>query len=424
MNKLSLIILVFLLISGCSSKDDSYIQEDVRVKIILSKELLEEQEFNTGVEISISNGVYNDNFDSNQNDQGELSYEGLFQKVGKYSYSKFDNFKYVDAQPVFYNEKLIFFDKKGSIILYNKDQEVIWKKNFYNKNEKKLFPKLNFANSNNTLIITDSIAKYYSVDVDTGEIIWSKSNTVPFNSDIKINKDVFFVVDFSNILRCISIKDGSEIWKFKTEESSTRSNTKISIVTDNENIYFNNSIGDITAVNLNTGKLTWQLPTQNNIINKNAFQLSSSKIVLNDNSLYFSNNKNEFYSIDKQTGLINWKNEINSNLKPIVVEKFIITVSNKGYLYLIEKKTGNIVRINDLFFNYREIKRKKVFATGFFVAMKKIYVTNTDGKLIVVNLNTGDILNTIKIARGKILRPFIDKNKLFLIQNGSIIKYN
>ena len=134
--------------------------------------------------------------------------------------------------------------------------------------------------------------------------------------------------------------------------------------------------------------------------------------------------RDRFYSIDTATGLINWKTEISSDLKPVVIGKLIITISEKGYLYIIDKKSGNIIRINDLFKNYKDKKRNQIKPTGFFVALNKIYLTNSDGKLIIVNSNDGNILNVLKISGGKILQPFINENNLFLISNGSIIKFN
>ena len=146
--------------------------------------------------------------------------------------------------------------------------------------------------------------------------------------------------------------------------------------------------------------------------------------MINDNSILFSNNKSEFYSIDTTTGLINWKNEINSDLRPVIIGKFIITVSNKGYLYAIDKKNGNIIRINDLHSNYKTKKRKDISTTGFFVALSKIYLSNNDGKLIVADLNTGNVISVNKISGGIILQPYVNNNNLFLIKNGSIIRFN
>ena len=118
------------------------------------------------------------------------------------------------------------------------------------------------------------------------------------------------------------------------------------------------------------------------------------------------------------------ENEISSKLKPVIIGQILITVSEKGYLYVVDKNTGNIIRINDLFINYKKIKRGQTEPTGFIVAMNKIYLTNDDGKLIIINGNEGSILETIKISGGRISKPFINENKLFLISNGSIIKFN
>ena len=432
MNKVLLSVLILLILNNCSTskkagfwnKDEKNQQQIENNKTILTKQIRPEDEFNSNLYVKISNGKLNQNSLNDQNDTGELTYEGVLEKIGKYNFSKFNDFDFISLSPLFYNNNLVFYDNKGEITLYDENQKTLWKNNFYNKSEKKIRPRLNFALKNNILIVTDDVAKYYAINIDTGELLWTKTNIVPFNSNIKIKNDVFYVVDYKNILRSISIKDGSEIWNLKTEESLTKSNTQISIALDDKNIYFNNSIGDITAVDIKSGQLVWQLPTQNNDISQNAFQLSNSELVINENTIFFSNNKNEFYSIDSATGLINWKTEISSDLKPVVIGKLIITISEKGYLYIIDKKSGNIIRINDLYKNYKDKKRNQIKPTGFIVALNKIYLTNSDGKLIIVNSNEGNILNVVKVSGSKILQPFINENNLFLISNGSIIKFN
>ena len=432
MNKVLLLVLIFLILNNCSASKkvgfwDKNYQDESQIentKTILTKQVRLEEEFNSNLYIKISNGKFNQNSLNNQNDTGELAYDGVLEKIGKYNFSKFNDFNFINPNPLFYKKNLVFYDNKGEIILYDENQKTLWKNNFYNKSEKKIKPRLNFALKNNILIVTDDVAKYYAINIDTGELLWTKTNIVPFNSNIKIKNDVFYVVDYKNILRSISIQDGSELWNLKTEESLTKSNTKISIALDEKNIYFNNSIGDVSAVDIRSGQLVWQLPTQNNNISQNAFQFSNSELVINESTIFFSNNKNEFYSIDTLTGLINWKTEISSDLKPVVIGKLVISISEKGYLYIVDKKSGNIIRINDLFKNYKDKKRKQIKPTGFFIALNKIYLTNSDGKLIIVNSNNGNILNILKISGGKILQPFINENNLFLISNGSIIKFN
>ena len=54
----------------------------------------------------------------------------------------------------------------------------------------------------------------------------------------------------------------------------------------------------------------------------------------------------------------------------------------------------------------------------------KLYLTNSDGKMIVSNLNLGNVTHIEKIAGNLISRPFIYNQNLFIIKNGSIVQYN
>jgi outer membrane protein assembly factor BamB len=274
------------------------------------------------------------------------------------------------------------------------------------------------------LLITDSISKYYSINVNSGELIWSKNNIYPFNSEIKRSKNKIFVVDYKNTLRCYNINDGSECWNLPTEDSFTISSSNFSLIIDGELIIFTNSIGDVTAVDIDSGLITWQLPTQSSSIINETYNFKVSKLVSDNESIYFSNNKNEFYSIDVKTGTTNWINEINSNLTPIISGNLIFTVSNEGYLHVIEKNNGNIIRISDLYLDYKIKKRKNVKPIGFAIGDKKLYLTNTDGKMIIVDLNLGKVIGVEKIAGNFTSRPFIFNKSLFVIRNGSIIQYN
>ena len=80
--------------------------------------------------------------------------------------------------------------------------------------------------------------------------------------------------------------------------------------------------------------------------------------------------------------------------------------------------------INDLYKNYKIKQRKEISTTGFFIAKNKVYLSNNDGKLIVANFSSGNILNITKVSSDKILHPLINNNHLFMVRNGSIIKFN
>ena len=262
------------------------------------------------------------------------------------------------------------------------------------------------------------------LNLDTGDIIWSKKNSAPFNSQIKIYKDRFFIIDFTNTLRCFSLKNGKELWNFQTETPLIRSQKKLSMVILGEIIYFNNSLGDISAINLNNGGLLWQLPTQSNKIFESSFSLETSDIIADENNLFFSNNKNQFFSVDIKSGSFNWENTVNSNIRPTLIENFLISVSLEGYLILIDKITGNIIKVTDVFQNFNPKKRNKIFPTGFIVGTKNIYLSTNIGRLLVIDIKSGKTISTLKIDNGKISRPFVLNKNLYLVKDNAIIRLN
>jgi outer membrane protein assembly factor BamB len=430
-NRLLIFIISLFFLNNCSLNENSRIWKNKKdnstnpknIKKIFSEKKIITQ-FNQELKLDLANVKINNKIVDNQNNYGFQDYSGSIDKVGNYKFSKLDDVNELNFKPVFLNDGLIFFDKKGSIIRYDNNQKVLWKKNHYSKLEKKLKPKLNFVLVDQNLLITDSISKYYSINVNSGELIWSKNNIYPFNSEIKRSKNKIFVVDYKNTLRCYNINDGSECWSLPTEDSFTISSSNFSLIIDGELIIFTNSIGDVTAVDIDSGLITWQLPTQSSSIINETYNFKVSKLVSDNESIYFSNNKNEFYSIDVKTGTTNWINEINSNLTPIISGNLIFTVSNEGYLHVIEKNNGNIIRISDLYLDYKIKKRKNVKPIGFAIGDKKLYLTNTDGKMIIVDLNLGKVIGVEKIAGNFTSRPFIFNQSLFVIRNGSIIQYN
>ena len=432
MNRLFVLFIAFFFFNNCSLNENSGIWknknqnllEKQNVKKIFADEKLDVSEFNKELKLDLSTLKSTNKIVYNKNNYGSQKYKGNLKKIGNFKFSKLEGINHINFKPIFLSNGIIFFDKKGSIIRYDNNQKVLWKKNHYSKSEKKQNPKLNFLLSDNKIFVADSIAKYYSINLDTGDLNWLNSNSYPFNSDIKNYKDKIFVIDFKNILRCYNIKDGSECWNLQTENSFIIPNSKYSLIVIDEIIIFSNSIGDITAVRADTGMIVWQLPTQNSNIINETHNFKISKLVSNGNSIFFSNNKNQFYSVDVKTGVINWINNINSNINPVVIGNLIFSISEEGYLYVIEKNKGNIIRITDLLSNYKPKKRKEIKPIGFVIGNKKLYLTISNGKILVVNLSKGEVANVEKVSGDLISEPFIFQNNLYVLRNGSIIKYN
>lgn len=432
MTRLFLLIFTLFFVSHCSVKEnlgiwkkkEENLENQKKVIKLFSEDKKIITEFNPDLKLDISKLQFKENIVDNQNNFGAQNYTGFNEKINTFKFSTIKDTNQLNYKPIFLNDGLIFFDNKGTIIRYDLNSKVIWKQNIYSKSEKKLNPKLFFALDGENLLVADNLAKYYSININYGELNWSMNNMYPFNSEIKITENMLFAVDYKNTLRSFNISDGSELWNFQTENSFAISDTINSLIVIDNLVIFSNSIGDITAVDIENGLITWQLPTQStNIINE-SYKFRNSKLVSDKKSIIFSNNKDEFYSIDIKTGVANWINEVNSSVTPILIGNLIFTVSNEGYLFVIEKNNGNIIRITDLYKNYKEKKRADIKPIGFVIGNRNLYLTNSDGQMLVIDLVTGKSIYNIKVAKSFVSEPFISNENLFVIRKGSIIQYN
>ena len=432
MNKILYLFIILIIISGCSfNKNSKFWTNSKKInneKYVDYEEVFPanesfKKEFNSDLKIKLLSKVIKDSSNNDySNNIGRLNFDGSLKKSSRYKFSKIKKFDQYQPEISFQKKNVIFFDNKGSILKFNDKSELIWKKNYYSKSEKKLNPILQLANDGTNLIVADNIAKYYMVNIDNGELVWSKSNLAPFNSQIKIYEDKFFIIDFSNTLRCFSIKNGEELWNIKTESSLIRSQKKLSIVIAENKLYFNNSMGDISAVDIAKGELIWQLPTQSSLIYESAFSLQTSDIITDNSTLFFSNNKNQFFSVDINSGSFNWENKINTYIRSTIIGNYLVSISLEGYLIILEKNTGNIMRVTDVFQNFKLNKRNKIKPTGFVVGLKNIYLSTSNGRLLVIDIASGRTISTLKIDNDKISKPFILNKNLFLIKDDAIIK--
>lgn len=431
MSKNFTILLIFIFITNCSFHKNSEfwnkqkIEEETKKNLteIFKKEETLNFEFNPTLKIELdSRAVNNSVLNSLDNNHGKIDFDGKLENISKYKFKKIKNFFEYESEITFNRENVIFFDNEGSILSFDKNSNLKWKKNYYLKSEKKQNPFLFFGYTDRILVIADNVAKLYAININTGELLWEKKNTAPYNSQVKIYKDNIYVVDYDNTLKAYSINNGDEIWSIKTQKSFIRSQKKLSLAIKNEKIYFNNSLGDISSVDINNGNLIWQIPTQSSLAFDAGFFLKTSDIVVEKNALFFSNNQNEFFSLDAQTGNLNWKQEINSNLRPVIINDLIFTVTLEGYLVIVEKNSGNIVRSNYLLNQFKKKKRPDIEPTGFIIGNKNIYLSNNIGRLSVIDIATGVTRNILKIDNKKISRPAIFNKNLYIISNNSIIK--
>lgn len=434
MSKIFYLSIIIILFQSCSfdTKSGFWSQEkkiaeleekNEKTKKLFEKKTISNLEFNPNLKLKLSLDKKYTN-KTKQNNFGPIKTNFNLKKISNYKFKKIQYFDQFEPEIVFYGTDILFFEKDGSIVRFNKEGKIVWKVNHYKKRDKKLQPLIKLTMYNQNILVTDSLSKIYLIKANNGELIWSTEHVVNFISQIKIDENRFYALDANNTLHCFSLTNGRKLWEFKSEEKLINSQKQTSIILDKEKVIFDNSKGEIIALNKLNGNLLWISPTISFDESYQSFLLKTSDIVLDSKDIFFSNNKNDFYSLNSDTGLLNWKQNINSYMRPIIVDNVIFSISSNGYLNIIEKNTGNIIRATNVLKNLKERKKKRISFAGFIVTSKQVIISTNQGHLILVNIENGLTEKIFRISRNQISKPYENNNNIFVIEDNKIIKLN
>ena len=166
MSKIFYLLSILLIFSGCSFNQNSKFwtkTEKIKKEKFSSEKLFFEEEeidkeLNKSIKINFNKKPIKNSFLNNhKNNYGRINFVSDLTKISKYKFSKIDNFYRYEPTISFHRSNVIFFDNRGSILKFNNQSKLIWKKNwgddinyFSNAGFDSALIAINFLNQENT----------------------------------------------------------------------------------------------------------------------------------------------------------------------------------------------------------------------------------------------------------------------------------
>ena len=441
--KVLILLMVFTLLSNCSFDNKTGIWGDSAKEKKRISELENEQKEVIKVEkIYSSDKTYNKEVvlkkkivlpkpqnksswimsnENHQNNLGNIYSEGidsffLKKKIGK---DKFPGSKKISSLLV-YKNNIIFSDDRGTIYYINEKGKIIWKKNIYKKAYRKIYKNLVFSIYEGNIFVADNIGFIYSINLSEGKILWIRNYETAMKSTIKVYENKIFLINQDNKIFCLNTKDGSLIWNVLAIGSFIKSDNLLSLaITKEGDLVAITSSADIFKIKANTGNIIWSRNTADSLYADATDFFVSSEIVINDDKLIFSSGNNTFL-LSANDGKTLWKKEVSSVAAPIVSGKNVFIVTNNGYLVIIELNTGEIISSTNIL-KILKRKKQKTKITGFIMGSGKIYSITSNGFLISSSANSGKTEFYKKIGGSNISPLAINNGKLYILTDRSKI---
>ena len=430
------IIFIFFL-SGCSLKNPGFFKDRLKEleaeiakknsRLVFSESKKFKEEISGIFEGKIEKAINNSNWlEKNftlSNHVPHLEYKDskrLIYKSKKIGKNKFD-ISDLFFEPVIFNQGIFFYDPSGNVYNFSFEEgRLLWKFNFYKKRFKNLPIQLKFKISNRNLIVSDNLGYLYSLEIESGNLIWAKNYGIPFRSNIKAESGNIFLLNQDNKFYIINEEEGEMKTSFETFPSLLKSEqeTSISLDTDKNNLYFVTSTGQLYSLNYKTNNLNWLLDLSMTKEGQSSGLFFSSPIVHSYDKLFLSNSVGT-YSIDSINGKINWELPFSTNVRPIVLENFLILASKEGFILSLDSKTGKVIWSKNLFNKKKKLKQKKIGSiTSLLLVSNKILATTSKGFFFFIDYKNGEVLDYTKASRnGFFSIPVLVNKNIYVIDN-------
>ena len=368
------------------------------------------------------NNNWEDIYYNQSNNYSNFNYNHNNKQVFKSSkISKFETNNFL----LFKDNKFFINDVKGNIIVYSMDEnKVISKFNFYKKRYKKIKKKLNLLLENNIVYTSDNLGFLYAYDFINDKILWAKNYKIPFRSNLKIFENKLILANQNNDLLFVDKSNGDKLNLIPTEETLVNNEFINNLSLNDKNVFFLNTYGSLYSIRKKDMKINWFVNlNQSKTLNpSNLFY--GKEVVTKKNKVVVTSNKHT-YVLDAQNGSIIFKKDFTSQIKPLIIDNYLFSITKNSLLIAVNLVSGKILYsydINEKISDFLKLKKESVHFKMLVLSNDKILIFLQNSYILRFNIN-GNLEKVIKLPTPIKSNPIFIKNSIAFLDKKNKISF-
>ena len=224
--------------------------------------------------------------------------------------------------------------------------------------------------------MSDNIGYLYAYDFYKNKIIWAKNYKIPFRGNLKIFKNKLVATNQNNSLFIFNKSDGNILKTIPTEETVVKNKFKNNLAINNKTLFLINTFGSVYSVDLENLKINWFINLNESINLNNSNLFYGSPILSFKNKLIVSSNQFT-YIIDSISGSVIYKVNFSSQVKPIVLNDYLFSITKKDLLVVMNIFNGKVIFSSDInqdISDFLKVKKYKIEVKNINILNNNIYV--------------------------------------------------
>ncbi len=264
-------------------------------------------------------------------------------------------------------------------------------------------------------------------DAASGAELWRVDLGVPLRGAPGFDGSRVFVTTQDNQLLVLSVETGETVWESigTVEPAGLLGAAAPAISRDTAVVGF--SSGELIALRIENGRVVWQDMLSRTGSTTALASLSDidAPAIIDKDRVYAIGHGGRMVGLDLATGQRVWERNLGGVAMPWVAGEFIFVVTLDAELVALTRSEGRVKWVSQLD-RYRKAKKKKdpIIWRGPVLASDRLFLTNSQGKLVVASPFDGSVQQTINVGDKVFLPPVIaDRTVLVLSENGRLSAY-
>ncbi len=305
-------------------------------------------------------------------------------------------------KPILYKDLVIQANGLDAIAAYN----------FMTGAEKWRLPVVNGAEPSATLIkdrlfIGASDGQFYSINADTGQVIWTFPTKIETLSEPLLHEGVIYILTGNNSLFALDALNGKQLWLYTRQDTSSlsiRGGSKPAI--RNGTLYVGFSDGSVVALLASNGAVKWEKQLSRN----KKFRDLDSNPLLEDDFMYLTGYDDHVYCLRAATGETVWTAPYGGYGSILASGDRLYLAASSGEFLSLQKETGQKVWSYPL---------KEGIATGASLLKGLVVFGESQGSLQILDAATGKQISSFSPGRGILSPPTVDEKNsmIYFISN-------
>lgn len=351
-----------------------------------------------------------------------LKFSGQFKQVTSFNGGKGSSQgKVLLYTPLIQNDHLYAIDPNGQLKCFNLNTgSLVWEKEYVaDKQQKYSMSVTGMTINGNVGYLSLSTNQGIAVKLDSnGDVMWQQKLSDIARIAPRVHDSTVFYSNIDNVLEARDTKTGKVKWTYQSVQEEAMLLGGANITATSSHIIAPFGSGEVVALN-SDGVMVWNdqisSATPGNIINN--IQHVYAPVVVDKHLMFAASHSGSLVCYNVSSGRRIWEQPVLTVQTPVLTDSHMFVIDNQQKVMCLKKSSGQLKWVKQLKLSEDDFKVSEapIYWYGPLLLSNQLTVFGSNGTVLQMDPNTGEIKNTITLDHQIAMAPIVVKNRCYIV---------